>query len=145
MPIMTLHRRGRKFQDDGKTLLYEPDRQEWNGEYMYQKQGSPLRIRKNIRSSLEYFKEDYPTKFKGLAESITIELVKYLTLVNGGEPVELSSVYQEGAYLLKVSPETVKRYVVAHTAMNAELYRIGKKVRQNPRFKQAEDEEEDDA
>jgi len=141
MSIMNLHRKGKIFKDDGKTLTFDPTKQEFEGEFMAQKQGKPLRIKKEIRSKLDWFKEDYPTRFKALAERIAIELVKYLVTINDNEPVELSQVYQEGAYLLKVSPETIKRYIYAHTAMNAELYRIGKKVKVNPFYD--DDEEED--
>lgn len=141
MPI-NFHRKGKVFQDNGKTITFDPDKQEFEGEYLLQKQGKPLRVRKEFRSKLEWFKEDYPTEFKALAESVTVELVKYLTVSE--ETVELSRVYQEGAYLLKISPETVKRYVFAHTAMNAELLRIGKRVKINPFHKPASDEEEDD-
>lgn len=141
MPI-DFHRKGKTFKDDGKTLTFDPMNQQFDGVHLFQKVGKPLRIRQETRSKLGWYKEDYPTRFKELAEQIAIELVKYLVMVNGGEPVELSQVYQEGAYLLKVSPETMKRYIYAHTAMNAELYRIGKKVKQNPFFKTDEEEED---
>lgn len=143
MSIMNLHRKGKTFKDDGKSLTFDPTMQEFTGQFIYQKAGKPLRIKKEIRSRLDWYKEDYPTKFKALAESIAIELVKYLQAMNGGEPVELSQVYQEGAYLLKVSPETMKRYIYAHTAMHAELSRLGKKVKVNPFYKVDEEEEED--
>jgi len=139
---MDFHRKGKIFKDDGKTLTYDPTMMEFKGVYMTQKQGKPLRINPEWRSKLDWWKEDYPTRFKGLAEQIAIELVKYLVAANSNEPVELSQVYQEGAYLLKVSPETMKRYIYAHTAMSAELYRIGKKVKPNPFYK-AEEEDED--
>jgi len=140
--VNILHRKGKSFFDDGKTVLFDPTKQEFSGVFLVQKQGQPLRVKKEVRSKLEWFKEDYPTRFKELAEQIAIELVKYLTAMNNNEPVELSQVYQEGAYLLKVSPETMKRYIYAHTAMSAELYRIGKKVKPNPFYK-AEEEDED--
>ena len=142
MSIMNLHRQGKTFKDDGKTLTFDPTKQEFEGEFMAQKQGKPLRIKKEVRSKLDWFKEDYPTRFKALAELIAIELVKYLVTINDNEPVELSQGYQEAAYLLKVSPETMKRYIYANTAMHAELYRIGKKVKPNPLYK-ADEEEED--
>lgn len=144
MTIMNLHRKGRSFRDDGKMLTFDPSNQEFSGVYFVQKAGKPLRIRAEVRSKLDWYKEDYPTRFKALAEQVAIELVVYLTMVNGGEPVELSQAYQEGAYLLKVSPETMKRYIYAHTAMNAELCRVGKKVKVNPNFKPAADEDEDE-
>lgn len=140
--ILHLHRKGRQFLDDGQALVFDPEKQEFSGTYLVQKAGGALRIRKDVRSKLAWFKEDYPTRFKELAEQVAIELVRYLTAVNGGEPVELSQAYQEGAYLLRVSPETMKRYLYAHTAMNAELCRIGKKVKVNPNYKPMEDEED---
>lgn len=144
MSIMNLHRKGKMFKDDGSTLTFDPTMQKFEGEFMAQKQGKPLRIKKEVRSKLEWFKEDYPTRFKTLAEQIAIELVKYLVAANSNEPVELSQVYQEGAYLLGVSPETMKRYIYAHTAMHAELYRIGKKVKPNPFFKGEEEEQDEE-
>lgn len=141
---MLLSRKGRKFIDDGQALVFDPASQEFSGMYLVQKAGGTLRIRKEVRSKLTWFKEDFPTRFKELAEQVAIELVRYLTAVNGGEPVELSQVYQEGAYLLRVSPETMKRYIYAHTAMNAELCRIGKKVKVNVSYKPAEDEDEEE-
>lgn len=142
MSVLNLHRKGKTFQESGDGIVFDPTKQEWNGMYLVQKQGKPLKVRKEYRSRLEWWKEDRPTEFKGLAEKIVIELVKYLTY--GEESVELSRVYQEGAYLLKVSPETVKRYVFAHTATSAELFRVGKRVKINPYFKPMEDEEDDD-
>ena len=139
---INFHRKGKVFQDDGKSVTFDPTKQEFDGEYLVQKPGKPLRVRKEFRSKLEWFKEDYPTEFKALAESITVELVKYLT--TSEETVELSRVYQEGAYLLKVSPETMKRYIFAHTAMNAELCRIGKKVKVNPNYKPDVEDEDDE-
>lgn len=141
--VMNFRRKGKTFQDDGNALVFDPTKQEFSGVFLVQKQGQPLRIRKEVRSRLTWYKEDFPTRFKELAEQVAIELVKYLTAGNGGEPVELSQVYQEGAYLLKVSPETMKRYIYAHTAMNAELCRIGKKVKVNVNFKPTADEEDE--
>lgn len=140
--VNLLHRKGKTFVDNGQALVFDPQTQEFSGVYLSQKAGGALRIRAEVRSKLTWYKEDFPTRFKELAEQIAIELVRYLTVVNGGEPVELSQVYQEGAYLLKVSPETIKRYIFAHTAMHAELYRIGKKVKVNPNYKPEEDEDE---
>jgi len=142
--VNILHRKGKSFFDDGKTVLFDPTKQEFSGVFLVQKQGQPLRVKKEVRSKLEWFKEDYPTRFKELAEQIAIELVKYLTAMNNGEPVELSQVYQEGAYLLKVSPQTMTRYIYAHTAMNAELCRVGKKVKVNLNFKPMMDEDEEE-
>lgn len=142
--VNILHRKGKQFEDDGRALVFDPGKQEWTGMYLIQKAGKALRIRTEVRSKLTWYKEDFPTRFKELAEQVAIELVNYLTTVNGGEPVELSQVYQEGAYLLRVSPETMKRYIYAHTAMNAELCRIGKKVKVNVSYKPAEDEEDEE-
>lgn len=144
MTGINFHRKGRTFQQNGNALTFDPTKQTWEGMYLMQREGKPLRVKKEIRSKLDWFKEDYPTRFKALAEQITIELVKYLVKQNGDEAVELGTVYQEGAYLLKVSPETMKRYVYAHTAMNAELYRVGKKVKPNQFYKVVDDEEEDE-
>lgn len=142
--VMNFRRKGKTFQDDGNALVFDPTKQEFSGVFLVQKQGKPLRVKKEVRSKLEWFKEDYPTRFKELAEQIAIELVAYLTAMNHGEPVELSQVYQEGAYLLKVSPQTMNRYIYAHTAMNAELCRVGKRVKVNLNFKPTMDEDEEE-
>lgn len=141
--VMNFHRKGKTFKDDGQALVFDPTKQEFSGMFLVQKAGGALRVKKDVRDRLSWFKEDYPTRFKELAEKIAIELVEYLTKLNKGEPVELSQVYQEGAYLLKVSTETMKRYIYAHTAMHAELRRVGKKVKVNPNFKPEEDEEDE--
>lgn len=140
--MVMLTRKGIRFKDTGKALIFDPDKQTFNGVYLVQKEGKPLRVRKQTKQRLEYLKGENPVGFKALAESVTIEIVGYLTKLNNGEPVELTQVYQEGAYLVGVSTETVKRYVFAHTAMSAELLRIGKKVKPNPFYEEDEDGEE---
>lgn len=142
--MINLHRKGKTFKDDGQALVYDPSKDSYEGMYLIQKNGGPLRVKKEIRLRMEWLKEERPTEFKEKAEQITIELVKYLVANNANEAVELGTVYQEGAYLLKVSPETMKRYVFAHTAMHAELFRVGKKVKPNPFWKPIRDEEEDE-
>jgi hypothetical protein len=144
MTGINFHRKGKVFQDEGKALVFDPTKQEYDGMYLVQREGNPLRVKKEIRLRMEWLKEERPTEFKTTAEKITIELVKYLVAQNGGEAVELGTVYQEGAYLLKVSPETMKRYVYAHTAMNAELFRIGKKIKPSPYYKPMREDQEDD-
>jgi hypothetical protein len=144
MSAINFHRKGKTFQDNGNALVFDPAKQTWEGMYLVQREAKPLRVKKEIRQRMEWLKEERPTEFKTTAEQITIELVKYLAIQNGGEAVDLSTVYQEGAFLLKVSPETMKRYVYAHTAMNAELYRVGKKVKPSPYYKPMSDDEEDD-
>lgn len=139
--MVFLSRKGKKFQDTGEALVFDPNKQTFNGTYLLQKEGKPLRVRQATKQRLEYLKGENPVGFKALAELVTIEIVTYLTALNGGEPVELTQVYQEGAYLVGVSTETVKRYVFAHTAMSAELLRVGKRVKPNPFYEEDEDEE----
>lgn len=138
--MVFLARKGKKFVDTGEALVYDPGKQTWNGVYLVQVEGKPLRVRKETKQRLEYLKGENPVGFKALAELVTIEIVKYLAALSDGEAVELTQVYQEGAYLVGVSTETVKRYVFAHTAMSAELLRVGKRVKPNPFYEEDEDE-----
>lgn len=126
---MPLHswRRGKKFEDDGKgTLTWKP--------------GEPFKVKHKKR--LEFLKHTNPVAFRELAEETLIELVTYLVSQNNGEPVELSMVQREGSYKIGVSPETVKRYVFTHSAVDAELCVVGKRVKLNPNFVEDEDGEE---
>lgn len=139
-----LKRNGVTYIDEGKSLLYDPMKQTFKGLYLLQLEGKPLRVRPEVRSKLSYYKGDNPVEFKALAEKIVIELVAYLVKANGNQAVELSQVYQEGAYLVGVSSETVKRYVFAHTARAAPLRRVGKKVELNPYFRpEGQDDDEE--
>lgn len=126
--MVTLSRFGKKFKDDGKQLLYEP--------------GKPFKVK--CKKRLEYLKHTNPVAFRELAESVLIELVGYLQEQNGGEPVDLATVCREGSFKIGVSPETIKRYVFTHSAAEAELRMVGKRVKLNPAFKPAEDEDEEE-
>lgn len=126
---MTLHswRRGKKVEDDGKgTVMWKP--------------GEPFKVKHKKR--LEFLKHTNPVAFRELAEETLIELVAYLVSQNNNEPVELSMVQREGSYKIGVSPETVKRYVFTHSASDAELCVVGKRVKLNPNFVEDEDGEE---
>lgn len=121
---LRVHRKGRVFIEQGKSL-------EW-------KAGEPFRVPAELRRRLQFLKHADPVEFRESAARVTVELVRYLVARDGG-PVEFSKVQQEAAFQLKVSPETVKRYVFTHTAEGAELVMLGKRVGVNPFF-----EEEDE-
>lgn len=126
--MIQLRRKGKMFVDDGMQLLYKP--------------GEPFKVKGKRR--LEFLKHNNPVAFKEAAEGVVIEIVKWLQAQAGGEPVELAKVYQEGAFHIGVSPETVKRYVFAHSAGGAELITVGKRVKVNVNFKPAVDEDEEE-
>lgn len=125
---LTLHRKDKEFKDDGKSLTYQP--------------GQEQVFKVTCRKRLEFLRYTNPVAFSDLAARTTVELVKWLIEQNSGQPVELSTVLQEGSHKIGVSMETVKRYVITHSAMGAELKRDGKRVKLNPYFKP--DDEEDD-
>lgn len=124
-----VHRRGQVYVEQGKAL-------EW-------KAGKPFTVSREVGERLQYLKHNDPVEFRELAAGITVELVRYLVARDRG-PAELSKVLQTGAYLLKVSPETVKRYVFTHTAEGAELMMAGKRVTVNPFFEVDEVEEKEE-
>lgn len=55
--------------------------------------------------------------------------------------VQIAEVIREVAYELKVSPETVKRYIQKHTARRAEFRQHDGYLFLNPNFKPVEDED----
>jgi len=126
--MVMFHRKGTKFHDNGKgTLTWKP--------------GEPFKVKQ--KKKLEFLKHTNPVAFRELAEQTLIELVNYLVQQNNNEPVELSLVQREGSYKIGVSPETIKRYVFTHSASEAELCVVGKRVKLNPNFTQDDDEEDD--
>jgi hypothetical protein len=82
--------------------------------------------------------------FNADAESGFIEVVRVLIEKNRGNPVNISVVYQEASYELDVSPSTVKRYLVKHSAMRAELRVFGKAVMLNPNYTAPAEESDED-
>jgi len=125
--MVQVHRKGRVYQQQGKTLTWTP--------------GEPFKVK--CKKRLEFFKHTNPVAFRELAEQVLIELVAYLQNRNGGEAVELWEIQREGSFKVGVSPETIKRYVWTHTAEGAELKMVGKKVKLNPLFV-ADDEDEEE-
>jgi len=121
-----VHRKGRIYIEQGRSLVW--------------KAGESFRLSRELRNRLEYLKHTNPVEFREFAEKVTVELVKYLVAENHGEAVELSKVQQDGSFKIGVSPETIKRYVFTHTASDAELKMVGKRVTVNPFFKEDDDE-----
>lgn len=81
--------------------------------------------------------------FNASAEDRFIEKVRLMIEKSGRTVIPIAKVYQECSYDLNVSPQTIKRYLVKHSAERAELRVFGKDVMLNPNYK-PEDEEEDD-
>ena len=81
--------------------------------------------------------------FNADAEIKFIECVRTLIEENHGNPVNISEVYRESSYEIDVSPSTVKRYLVKHSARRAELRVFGKAVMLNPNYVPAEESDED--
>lgn len=123
-PVIRQHRKGQVYIENGNALTWS--------------EKEPFKIPKHIKGQLQYTKHNDPVEFRELAAQVTVEMVRYL-VTREGQPIELSKVYQQGAYLLKVSPETIKRYIFTFTAEGAELLMVGKRVTVNPNF-EAEDE-----
>lgn len=83
--------------------------------------------------------------FNASAEDQFVEIVRKLIEDSGRTTIPIGTVYQEGAYELNVSPQTVKRYLIKHSAKRAALRVFGKDVMLNPNYKPDEPEEEDDS
>lgn len=81
--------------------------------------------------------------FNADAEIKFVEVVRVLIEDNNCNPVNISEVYREASYELDVSPSTVKRYLVKHSARRAELRVFGKAVMLNPNYVPAEESDED--
>ncbi len=101
-----------------------------------------LKKRQPVSKDFKSLKTMDPTAFNGQAEQRFVELVRQMIERNGSKPVAIAKVYQDGAYALDVSVETVKRYLFKHSAERAELRVFGKAVMLNPNY--VEDEEEDE-
>ena len=107
------------------------------------KTNKKLQKRGSIPKNFKALKSIDPTAFNGQAEQAFVELVRRMIEVKNGNPVALAAVYQETAYKLDVSTETVKRYLFKHSAETAELRVFGKMVFLNPNFAEELDEEEE--
>jgi len=81
--------------------------------------------------------------FNASAEELFVEIVRKLIEDSGRTTISIGTVYQEGAYELNVSPQTVKRYLIKHSARRAALRVFGKDVMLNPKYAPDEQEEED--
>ena len=84
--------------------------------------------------------------FNASAEDQFVEDLRKLIEESGRPAIAISKVYQECSYNLNVSPQTVKRYLVKHSASRAEFRVFGKDVMLNPKYQpdEEDDEEEDE-
>ncbi len=76
---------------------------------------------KTERRELTNLKEFDRTAFNTLAEERFLEFVHELIRDDGGE-VSKTTILKEAAFELNISTETVKRYLLKHTARKATLY-----------------------
>ncbi len=72
------------------------------------------------KREMKNLKEFDKTAFNGLAEERFLEFVHDLIRDDGGE-VSRNTILKEAAFELDVSTETVKRYLLKHTARKASL------------------------
>jgi len=80
--------------------------------------------------------------FNASAEERFVEKVRLMIEKSNRTTIPISQVYQECSYDLNVSPQTVKRYLVKHSASRAELRVFGKDVMLNPNYRPEDEEDE---
>lgn len=101
-------------------------------------QAEALKKRKNMQS----LKLVDSVAFNRWAEDEFIVIVRELIGENPHTRVQVSEVVREVAYELKVSPETVKRYILKHSARRAEFRQHDGWLFLNPKFEPMDEDEE---
>jgi hypothetical protein len=82
--------------------------------------------------------------FNRWAEEEFIGITRELMGENPHTRVQVSEVVREVAYELKISPETVKRYILKHTARRAEFRQHDGWMFLNPKFEPMEEDDDED-
>lgn len=105
------------------------------------KAGAALKKRRNMQS----MKQVDAVAFNRWAEDEFVVIVRELIgdESNPHTRVQISEVVREVAYELKVSPETVKRYIFKHTARRAEFRQHDGWIFLNPNYEEMEEDEGD--
>lgn len=97
---------------------------------------------KKIRKQLRSLKSADLVAFNELADEYFVHLVRELLAETQGEKVKTTEVLREASYEIGVSPETVKRYLLQHTARRAEFRVFQGYVFLNGNYESREEEEE---
>jgi hypothetical protein len=94
------------------------------------------------KADLRHLKSTDPSAFNDWAEEKFVDLVRELIGENPSGQVRKGQIMQECAYEIKISLETVKRYIVKHTARRAEFREFDGYVFLNPKHEPVVDAEE---
>lgn len=95
------------------------------------------------RGGFRHLKSVDPVLFNEGAEEEFIRIVRELLGEQAHGKVKRAAVLQECAYELKVSTETVKRYLFKHTARKAEFREFDGWVFLNPKYVAMSEEDEE--
>lgn len=104
-----------------------------------EKQGQGKKV-----TNLGHMKSVDPVLFNEWAEEKFVGLVRELMGESPHGKVKRAEVLRECAYDLKVSVETVKRYLFKHTARKAEFREFDGWVFLNPRYEEPVEEEDEE-
>lgn len=104
------------------------------------KAADALKKRRNMQS----MKQVDPVAFNRWSEEEFIVIVRDMIGENPHTRVQTSEVVREAAFELKISPETVKRYIFKHTARRAEFRQHDGWMFLNPNFEPMEEDDDED-
>ena len=96
-----------------------------------------------IRKQLRVLKSADLVAFNELADEYFVHLVRVLLTESPTEKIKTTEVLREASYEIGVSPETIKRYLMQHTARRAEFRVFQGYVFLNPNYVSRDEEEED--
>lgn len=99
---------------------------------------------KKIQKQLRVLKSADLVAFNELADEYFVHLVRELLAEAPGNKVKTTEVLREASYEIGVSPETVKRYLLQHTARRAEFRVFQGYVFLNPNYESRDDETEEE-
>lgn len=96
------------------------------------------------RRNMQSMKQVDPVAFNRWAEDEFVVIVRELIddKNNPHTRVQIPEVIREVSYELKISPETVKRYIFKHTARRAEFRQHDGWIFLNPNYEEMEEDEE---
>jgi len=98
-----------------------------------------------IRKQLRVYKSTDLVAFNQLADEYFVHLVRELLAEVPGNKVKTVEVQREASYEIGVSTETVKRYLLQHSARRAEFRVFQGYVFLNPNYVSRDDDQEEDA
>lgn len=97
-----------------------------------------------IRKQLRVLKSADLVAFNELADEYFVHLVRELLTESPTEKIKTTEVLRESSYEIGVSPETIKRYLMQHTARRAEFRVFQGYVFLNPNFISRDEDEHED-